>query len=107
MTALPDRAGLQPERTALAWQRTAITATVVMVPLLVVNARWGAWLLTTLGASSTLAAGVMVVRVRARFSQLRDEHRPFSPFDPMLRVAIVTGLAAFGGLATALVRVLS
>jgi uncharacterized membrane protein YidH (DUF202 family) len=107
MTSFPGRAALQPERTALAWQRTAITATVVMVPMIVVNARLGAWLATILGALSTIVAGVMVVRVRRRFSQLRDDHVPLSPFDPMLRVAVATGLAASGGLITALVRVLS
>jgi uncharacterized membrane protein YidH (DUF202 family) len=107
MTAFPDRAGLQPERTALAWQRTAITATVVMVPLIVVNARLGSWLMTVLGSVATMAGGVLVVRVRRRFTQLRDEQRPFSPFGPMLRVAVVTGLAASGGLITALVRVLT
>ena len=32
MSGFPDRAGLQPERTALAWQRTAITALVLLVP---------------------------------------------------------------------------
>jgi uncharacterized membrane protein YidH (DUF202 family) len=106
MTASPDRAALQAERTALAWQRTAITSTVVMVPLIVVNARLGSWLVTILGALSTIAAGVMVVRVRRRFSQLRGEQVPYSPFDPMLYVAVVASLAASGGLITALVRVM-
>jgi len=107
VTTFPNRAGLQPERTALAWQRTAITATVVMVPLVVVNARLGSWLMTVLGSMATAAAGVMVVGVRHRFRQLRHEDRPFSPFDPMLRVALVTGLAALIGLVTALVLELS
>jgi uncharacterized membrane protein YidH (DUF202 family) len=107
MTTFPGRAALQPERTALAWQRTAITSTVVMVPLIVVDARLGAWLVTILGAASTIAAGVLAVRVRRRFSQLRDEQLPFSPFHPMLSVAVVTSLAASGGLITALVRLLS
>jgi len=106
MTAIPDRAALQPERTALAWQRTAITSTVVMVPLIVVNARLGSWLVSILGALSTIGAGLMVVRVRRRFSQLRGEQVPYSPFDPMLYVAVVASLAASGGLITALVRVL-
>ena len=100
---IPDPPGLQPERTALAWQRTAITATVVMVPLVVVNARLGAWLMTVLGAGAAVAAGVLVVRVRRRFSELRGEQGLFSPFDPMVRVAVVTSLAAAGGLVTALV----
>jgi len=107
VTTVPDRDGLQPERTALAWQRTAITATVVMLPLVEVNARLGSWLMTVLGAVATTAAGVLVVGVQRRFSQLRDEERPFSPFHPMLRAAVVTGLAASVGLMTALVLVCS
>jgi uncharacterized membrane protein YidH (DUF202 family) len=107
MTAVPGRPGLQPERTALAWQRTAITATVVMVPLVVVNARLGLWLMTMLGSMATLAAGVLVVGVRRRFRQLMSQDGPLSPFEPMLRVAAVTGLAAFLALVTALVLVLS
>ena len=107
MTTFPDRAGLQPERTALAWQRTAITAAVVMVPLVEANARLGSWLMTVLGSVATAVAGVLVVGVQRRFSQLRDEEGPFSPLHPMLRVAAVTGLAALVGLMTALVLVCS
>ena len=103
MTAFPDRAGLQPERTALAWQRTAITATVVMVPLALVNARSGHWWMTVFGSMATGAAAVLVVGVRRRFAQLRDDQTPVSPFGPMTGVAVVTGLAALIGVLTALV----
>ena len=106
MTAFPDRAGLQPERTALAWQRTALTATVVILPLVVVNARLESWLMTVLGSVATIAAGLLAVGVRRRFSQLRDEGRSFSPFDLMVRVAAVASLAAVVGLGTALVVIL-
>ena len=68
MSAIPDRDALQPERTALAWQRTAITAMVALVG-----------------------------SVRRRLVQLRDETRGYSPFQPMVRVAVVTLLAATGG----------
>jgi uncharacterized membrane protein YidH (DUF202 family) len=102
MTAVPGRPGLQPERTALAWQRTAITATVVMVPLVVVNARLGFWLMTAVGSVAATAAGLLVVRVRRRFRQLRQDDGPFSPFDPMRVVAALTVLTAFLGLVTAL-----
>jgi uncharacterized membrane protein YidH (DUF202 family) len=104
MTAFPVRAGLQPERTALAWQRTAITATVIMVPLIVVNARLGLWLMSVLGAVATTAAGVLVVGVHRRFSQLRTRQGP-SPYSPMTGVAAVTVLAAFVAVVTALVLV--
>lgn len=102
MTAFPDRAGLQPERTALAWQRTAITATVVMLPMIVVNARLGYWLMSAAGSVATTAAVVLFVQVQRRFRQLRQDDTPFSPFDPMRLVAGVTALTAFIGLATAL-----
>jgi uncharacterized membrane protein YidH (DUF202 family) len=107
VTAFPGRDALQPERTALAWQRTSITATVVMVPLIVVNLRLGSWLMTVLGALATSAAVVLAVRVRRRFSQLRDDPRSFSPYAPMAGVLAVTTLAALMGLLTALVLILS
>ena len=107
MTSFPDRAGLQPERTALAWQRTSITATVVMMPLIVVNARRGSWLMTVLCAVGTAVAGVLAVRVRRRFAQLRDDPRSFSPLAPMAGVVAVTSLAALTGLLTALILAMS
>lgn len=100
------RGGLQPERTALAWQRTAITATVVMVPLMIVNARLGSWVTTVGGSLVTIAAAVLAFGVHRRFAQLRHGHGPFSPFHLMLRVAGVTSLVAVVALATALVVVL-
>jgi uncharacterized membrane protein YidH (DUF202 family) len=107
MTAFPGRAALQPERTALAWQRTSITATVLMVPLIVVNVRLGSWLMTVLGAVATTAAVVLAVRVRRRFAQLRDDPGSFSPYAPMTGVVAVTSLAALTGLFTALNLLLS
>lgn len=105
MEASPGRSGLQPERTALAWQRTAITATVVMLPLVVVNARLGFWLMTAVASVATTAAGVLVVSVRRRFGQLRQEGTQLSPYGPMRLVAAVTVLTAFLGLVTALVLI--
>jgi uncharacterized membrane protein YidH (DUF202 family) len=105
MTAFPGREGLQPERTALAWQRTSLTAMLVMVPLVVVNARLGFWLMTAVGSLATMTAGVLVVMVRRRFRQLRQQDRPFSPFNPMRMVAAVTILTGLLGLVTALVLI--
>jgi len=102
MTPFPGRAALQPERTALAWQRTAITASVVMVPLLVVTARRQAWWMTVLGSMAAVAGGVLVVGVRHRFAQLRDDHQPSSPYEPMVRVAAVASVTAALGVGTAI-----
>ena len=105
MTTLPGREGLQPERTALAWQRSAITATAVMVPLIVVSVRLGLWLMTVLECAATACAVAMGVAVRRRFAQLREQHIPVSPFMPMAGVAAVTVLAAVVGFVAALVVV--
>ena len=105
MTVFLGGPGLQSERTALAWQRTAITGTVVMFPLVVVNARMGLWLMTALAAVATTAAGVLGVGVRRRFRQLRQQDPPLSPCGPMRLVAAVTVLTAFLGLVTALLLI--
>jgi len=105
MTTFPGREGLQPERTALAWQRTAITSMVIMVPLVVVDARLGFWLMAAVGSLATLTAGALVVGVRQRARQLRQDERAFSPFDPMRLVAAVTILAGLLGVVTALVLI--
>lgn len=102
MSAPAERGGLQPERTSLAWQRTAITAKVVMAPLVVVNLRLGFYLMTALGSVAAAAAVGLVVLRAPRFSQLRAGQIPFSPFAPMVTVAVVTALAGLLGLATAL-----
>jgi Domain of unknown function (DUF202) len=107
VSSSPQGAGLQAERTALAWQRTAITASFIMVPLIVVNARLGSWLMTAIASLATMAAAVMVVGVRGRFRQLRHEYEPVSLFEPMLRVAVLTALAAAFAVVTAVVLFLS
>jgi uncharacterized membrane protein YidH (DUF202 family) len=129
VTGVPGGEGLQPERTALAWQRTAIGAVVVLLPLLLVDARLGAWPLVLLGSLSSVVAAVLVGRTAQRFRDLhhhrhlhhhldlhdhRDLHhhdRPAgagnSPWPPMRAVALVVSLAAGGAVATALTLVLS
>jgi hypothetical protein len=101
VTHFPDRHGLQPERTALAWQRTGITATASLLPLLLVNARLGSTGLTVLGAAAAIAGAYLVLHVPPRLRQLHDDRRRDSPFDVMVRIAAVTTLAALGGLVTA------
>lgn len=104
---IPERHGLQPERTALAWQRTAVTATVALIPPLVVDARLGAWLLVVPGLVATLVSAGLVAGVPLRIHQLRDDDSAHSPWWPMWRVAGVAVLAAGGGVVTTVLLLLS
>ena len=101
---IPDRAALQPERTALAWQRTAITATVILIPLVIVNLRLGAWPVALLGSVAAVTASVLCVRLHRRFAALRADEIARSPYWHLVRVAAACGLAAAGGLLTAAVE---
>jgi len=130
MTPAPGGGGLQHERTALAWQRTAITAVVVLLPLLLVDARLGAWPLVVLGSVSALVAVALVGRTAPRIRHLHGRHGrherrdrqaapdrpdrqdepaggPSSPWPPMRAVALVATLTAAGAVATALTVALS
>lgn len=98
---IPARHNLQPERTALAWQRTALVAMLALVPPILVDARLGAWQLVVPGLLGVFVALGAVMRVLTRIRQLRDDHRRRSPWLPMLGVAVVVVLAAGGGLVTA------
>lgn len=106
MSGFPDRIGLQPERTALAWQRTAITALVVVIPMVLVSLRIQAPVLAVAGSCAVLTSSALVVSVRRRFTQLHDDDRGYSPHPPMSQVAAVTVLAALGGVAVGLAIVL-
>lgn len=102
MNLIPDRQALQPERTALAWQRTAVIAVVLLVPLLVVGVRLAAWWIVVLVATGAILGAVLLLDVHHRFAQLRDDTRGYSPFPMMVRVAAVTLVGAVGGIAMAL-----
>ena len=103
---IPDRAALQPERTALAWQRTAITATVILIPLVVVDLRLGAWPMAVLGSVAAVTAGLLSLRLHRRFAALRADETARSPYWHLVRVAAACSLAAAGGLLTAAVELL-
>ena len=68
MSAFPGRDALQPERTALAWQRTAMTALVAQAPMVLVALRTGHPVLAGLGAVAMTAGVALVVSVRRRLS---------------------------------------
>jgi uncharacterized membrane protein YidH (DUF202 family) len=106
VSTFPNREGLQPERTALAWQRTSLTALVVLLPTVVVALRDGLPVLAAAGACAALVSASLVLSVRHRFAQLRDDDRGYSPHLPMVRVAAVTVLGAVGGVAVAVGHVL-
>ena len=97
MSPIPDRTALQPERTALAWQRTAITAMVALVPLVLVALRTDRPVEAAGGAVAMAISVAMVGSVRRRFVQLGDDSRGYSPYAPMVQVALVTVLTAVGG----------
>lgn len=97
MSPIPERGALQPERTALAWQRTAVTAMVALVPLVLVALRLDLPGLAAAGAVATGVSAVLVSSVRRRLDQLGDDDRGYSPLHPMLEVALVTVLCGLGG----------
>jgi uncharacterized membrane protein YidH (DUF202 family) len=102
VSAIPERANLQPERTALAWQRTAITALVILLPSIAVSLRLGERLIAIGGAFATMLSGALVLAVRRRFVQLLDDTRGYSPYPPMVQVAAVTAMGGLGGAAVGL-----
>lgn len=104
MSPFAGREALQPERTALAWQRTAVTALAILGPLVVVALRMRMPLLAAAGAAGAVVSVGVVGSVLRRFHQLGDDERGYSPYPPMVRVAAVTVLAAVGGVAVGLTR---
>lgn len=61
-TSRPFDAGLQPERTALAWRRTALAIAVgSLAGARVLSHVFGAWALLPAGLGLALAVGIMVV----------------------------------------------
>lgn len=104
---LHNDAGLQPERTTLAWTRTA--ASLAVVSLLCLRYVPGSFLVVhVVGASAIVVAAMIVVTSRRRYeksSELVDSGRPAPPFLLMfcLTVTVVT-LAVVAAVCVAIVR---
>ena len=101
MSPIPQRDALQPERTALAWQRTAVTALVCFVPLVVAALRVDLPVVAAAGGTAMLVSAGLVFSVRRRLHQLGDDDRGYSPFPPMAQIAAVAVLCGLGGVAVA------
>jgi UPF0716 family protein affecting phage T7 exclusion len=104
MRSRPEPAGLQRERTALAWQRTAVSASVALLPPLAVDARLGSYRLLFPGLVAAIVAAVLLLGVLRRIRQLRAadiSEVARAPWELMWRVAAVAALAAAGGIGTA------
>lgn len=97
MTSFPGREALQPERTALAWQRTSLTALALILPMVVLAVRLRMWALAALGLVAGVAACVLVVGVHRRYAELHDDDRGYSPLVPIASAAAVTVLGGAGG----------
>ncbi|KQU68548.1 hypothetical protein ASC58_07435 [Phycicoccus sp. Root101] len=104
LSSFPQREALQPERTALAWQRTAVTALVAFVPLVVVALRRDLPFVAGGGGVAMAVSAGLVVSVRRRLRQLDDDERGYSPLPPLAQVAAITVLCAVGGVVVAVAR---
>jgi uncharacterized membrane protein YidH (DUF202 family) len=106
----PFDPGLQPERTALAWRRTALALTVgSLVGMRIVPSLFGPWLLIPTGLLAVLAITVLVLSHRRYLSHHRvltssDSDR--IALDDGALPALVAGIALVLGLG-ALVVVLT
>ncbi|WPF81227.1 hypothetical protein SANBI_002511 [Sanguibacter sp. 4.1] len=105
-SARPDLYGAQPERTALAWQRSLLSVQLGSVLLTLTAVREQAWVLVILGAALTTAVGWwLLVRGPARQSVARPRHvgRP-GPAGGLLRLVVAVSLLGTLGVTLALSR---
>lgn len=94
MTQIPERGGLQPERTALAWQRTALVSTLIAVPVMVLGVRLADWLVAGFGGCASIAGVLLTDVERTRTHQLLDEDVTRSRWPLLVAVAAVVALTA-------------
>ncbi|MBF0723444.1 hypothetical protein [Sanguibacter inulinus] len=109
-SARPDLYGAQPERTALAWQRSLLSVQLGSVLLTLTAVREQAWVLVILGAGLTTAVGWwLLVRGPARQSVARPRHEGDSsgrpgPAGGLLRLVVAVSLLGTLGVTLALSR---
>lgn len=103
MSGFPDRQGLQPERTALAWSRSVLVANSLWLPLLVVQLHLRLWGLAAACAVGAAATAGMTVRAPIRHAQLRDDITAarVSPYRRLRQTSWAVAAAAAGTAATA------
>lgn len=106
----PFDAGLQPERTALAWRRTALTLAVgAVVAIRILPEHLGAWALAPAGAGLALAI-VIVIWAQRRYTAV---HRRLTTSEsdriPLLdgRLAMTVTITVIGGGAASLATVVA
>jgi uncharacterized membrane protein YidH (DUF202 family) len=85
MTDVPRDPGLQPERTALAWQRTALSTAMISLLLAFACLRGGFLIGTVIGAAVALAAGVTLFATRRAAARATRG----SPWAPLTRVTVL------------------
>ena len=104
---ITDRAGLQPERTALAWQRTAVSACIAVLPLLVVEVRQGHWVMGLVTGAAALVIAAFVILLRRRMVHLSADRLDLSPYPDMARVWVATMILAALGVVVVTIDIVS
>ena len=75
----PRDPGLQPERTALAWTRTAAALIVLPVPLVAITARRQEWVLLTLTATVLAISAGSAFHLASSVRRAVHHERPLPP----------------------------
>jgi uncharacterized membrane protein YidH (DUF202 family) len=101
----PFDVGLQPERTGLAWRRTALALTVAaVVGIRVLPALLGPWALIPAGAGIAMAVWILIAshhRYQQQHERLTTANNDRIPLPDGTLPALVTATAVLGGIACA------